>query len=194
MNINSLGLINPLSTIGSRSPYNGIGNIYQTDMPFYNLLQSQQVNGMKQEIYNQFGIEVGDYSDNFGCYIPSEVLYRMNLDTDLKEKVFGAIEKYSGEEFRKSITGQGPAVSKCTLVFDENGDMTATLETGKAKRNAGKQNTNLLYQNFLMQQAARMSYQTNLYSGYRNLYGLNGLNGLNGINSFNMMQNFPINW
>lgn len=91
------------------------------------------------------------------------------------EKVFGALEKYSGEEFRKSITGQDSAVRKCTLVFDEDGDMTATLETGKEKRNAINQNTKLLYQNFFMQQAMRMSYPTNLYSGYHNLYGLNGL-------------------
>lgn len=176
MNINGLGLINLLSTISSTSPYNnGIGNIYQTDTSFYGLLQSRQVNRMKQEIYNRFGIEVGDYNNNFECHMPSEVLYRMNMDMDLKEKVFGALEKYSGEEFRKSITGQDPAVRKCTLVFDEDGDMTATLETGKEKRNAINQNTKLLYQNFLMQQAMRMSYPTNLYSGYHNLYGLNGL-------------------
>lgn len=180
---NMLGIINPLTTISNTSTYGGINNPYQTGMSFYGVLQNQQVDRMKQEIYNCFGIEVGDYSDTFGCYIPSNVLYRMNTDAALKEKVFGILEKYSGEEFKNSIMGQQPSIKKCTLHFDEAGDMTATLETGTEKRNKTNQSTQLLYQNFLIQQAARMPYQMNLYSGYNNLYGLNG------INNFNWLQN-----
>lgn len=179
---NMLGMINPLLTVRNTSTYGSIGNPYQTGMSFYGVLQNQQVDQMKQEIYNRFGIQVGECSNIFGCYIPSNVLYRMNTDVALKEKVFDMLEKYSGEEFKNSIMVGEPSVRKCTLQFDEEGDMIATLETGTVKRNKTNQNTQLLHQNFLMQQAARMSYQTNLYSGY-NLYGLNG------INNFKWMQN-----
>lgn len=180
---NMLGILNPLSTISNTGTYGSIGNTYQTGMSFYGVLQNQQVDRMKQEIYNCFGIEVGDCSDTFGCYIPSNVLYRMNTDTALKEKVFGMLEKYSGEEFKNSIMGQQPSIKKCTLNFDEYGEMTATLETGAEKQNKTNQSAQFLYQNFLMQQAARMPYQMNLYSGYNNLYGLNG------ISNFSWMQN-----
>ncbi len=171
--------LNPLSTINNSSLYGRTGNTYQAGTSFYSMLQSQQVSRMKQEIYNRFQINVGGYNDMFHCYIPSEVLSRMNADKVLKEKVFQTLEKYSGEDFKQSIMGQEPSVKKCTLIFDQDGDMTATLETGTEKKSKTDQSTRLLYQKLLMQQAALMPYRMNLNSGYHNLYGLNGFHNFN---------------
>lgn len=185
-NLNSLwaaAYVNPLSTISNTSPYGRISNTYQTGASFYSKLQSQQANRMKEEIYNRFHVAVGGDNDTFTCYIPSEVLCRMNTDKALKEKVFNMLEKYRGEDFKKSVMGQETSVKKCTLIFDEEGDMTATLQTDTAKQNKIDQSTRLLCNKILMHQAALMPYQMNLYSGYNNLYGLNG------INNFSMLQN-----
>lgn len=183
MDTRIMGILNQASAINNIGSYGSIGNIYQTGKSFGNILQNQMVNRMKQEIYNRFQIAVGGYSDTFSCYIPSDVLSRMNTDEALKEKVFHTLEKYSGEEFKESFMGKEPSVKKCTLVFDEEGDMTATLETAAEKKNQTAKDACLLYQRFLMQQMPLMSYQTNLYSGYNNLYGLYG------INNFSMMPN-----
>lgn len=182
MSTNITEILNLLSTVNNTGSYGSIGNIYQTGTSFGNALQNQMVNRMKQEIYNQFQINVGSYSDHFSCYIPSDVLCRMNTDKALKEKVFNMLEKYSGEEFKESIMGQEPSVKKCTLTFDEEGEVTVTLKTDD-KQSQTDQNARLLYQKYFMQQAALMSYRTSLYGGYNNMYGLNGLN------NYNMLQN-----
>lgn len=152
------------AAIGNTGLYGKTGSIGQTGSSFGNVLQSQLVNRMKQEIYKQFKIAVGGYSDTFNCYIPSNVLCRMNTDGALKEKVFSMLEKYSGEE--------------CTLIFDEEGEMTATLETAAEKKSQTAQNAYVLYQKYLMQRASLMPFQMNAYSVYDNLYGLNGLGSL----------------
>lgn len=179
MSGNVYGILNPLSTISNINCYGSSGNIYQTSMSFGTILKSQMVNQIKQEIYNRFQVEVGGDGDDFKLYIPSETLYQMNTNSTLKEKVFHMLEKYSGEEFKNSIMGEESAIKNCTLTFDEEGDMTATLKTGTEKQSTTDQSTTLLYQKLLMQQAALMPYQTNLYTGYNTMYGLNGINYVN---------------
>ena len=105
MDTKIMGILDQASVINSIGAYGSIGNIYQTGKSFSNILQNQMVNRMKQEIYNRFQIAVGGYSDTFSCYIPSDVLSRMNTDEALKEKVFHTLEKYSGEEFKESFMG-----------------------------------------------------------------------------------------
>lgn len=172
MDTRIMGALNQVSAISNIDSYGRTGNIKQTGRSFGNILQNQLVNRMKQEIYNRFQITLGGYSDTFSCYIPSNVLSRMNTDEALKEKVFHMLEKYSGEEFKESV-------EKCTLIFDEEGDMTATLETAAEKKNQTVQNAYLLYQKYLMQRASLMPFQMNSYSLYNNLYGLNGFSNLN---------------
>lgn len=182
MNTNMMGILNALSTVNNSSSYRSIGSNYQAGTSFSSTLQNQMANRMKQEIYRRFQIEVGSYNDNFNCYIPSEVLCRMNTDNTLKEKVFNMLEKYSGEEFKETVMEKEPSVKKCTLNFDENGNVTVTLKTSTENQSQTDQNTRLLYQKLFMQQAALMPYQMNLYSGYNLL-------GLNGLNSYSMLQN-----
>ncbi len=62
--------------------------------------------------------------------------YRYNGDFRhpiLKTKVFQSLEKYTGEEFQKAVMGQEMTIQKCTMIFDEKGDMTATLESSAEK-------------------------------------------------------------
>ncbi|MBO5281628.1 MAG: hypothetical protein J6B43_00650 [Lachnospiraceae bacterium] len=165
------------AAIGNTGLYGKTGSIGQTGSSFGNVLQSQLVNRMKQEIYKQFKIAVGGYSDTFNCYIPSNVLCRMNTDGALKEKVFSMLEKYSGEGWKE-------AAEKCTLIFDEEGEMTATLETAAEKKSQTAQNAYVLYQKYLMQRASLMPFQMNAYSVYDNLYGLNGLGSLRMLSLF----------
>lgn len=175
MDTRIMGILNQASAISNVGFHGKNGNVYQTGKSFGNIIQNQLVNRMKQEIYSQFQIDVGRYSDTFSCYIPSNVLCRMNTDKALKEKVFNMLEKYSGEEFKESVMGKELSVKKCTLIFDEEGDMTATLDTAAEKKNQTARNAYLLYQKYLIQQAALMPSQMNLYSAYSNLYGSNGI-------------------
>lgn len=183
MDIRIMEALNQASAISNVGSYGRTGNINQTSRSFGSIFQNHLVNQMKQEIYNRFQIMVGGYSDTFSCYIPTDVLSRMNFDETLKEKVFHLLEKYSGEEFKESVMGKESSANKCTLMFNEDGDMTATLETAPEKKKQSIQSAYLLYQKYIMQQAALMPSQMNLYSVYNNLYGLNG------ISNFDMLQN-----
>ncbi len=189
MNSRYYGILNPLSTASTAGTYNKSRNISKTrDMSFGSTLQNQRVKQMKQEIYDKFQIEVGNSSGKISCYIPSTVLAQMNTNQALKTKVFQSLEKITGEEFQKTIMGQEPEIKKCTMIFDEKGEMTATLENGTQTQGRFDQSAWLLYQKSLMQQAALMPYQMNLYnsySGYPNMYGLNGLSGISGLNGMN---------
>lgn len=168
MSTNITEILNLLSTVNSIGPYGSRGNLYQAGISFGSALQNQLANRMKKEIYDQFQISVGSYSNHYSCYIPSDVLCRMNADKALKEKVFNMLEKYSGEEFKESMMGQG-AAKKCTLTFDEEGEVTVTLKTGE-KQSLSDESARLLYQKYFMQQAALLSYRTNMFGGYYNLW------------------------
>ena len=135
------------------------------------MLETYQANKMKQEIQQKFQIKIGENNQKFQCYIPSEVLCKMNTDKELKKKVFSSLEKCNKEEFKNSM--------ECTLIFDEEGEMTATLKTEIGNKNQSNLSYYLMYQKLLMQQATGNPYQMNLYSGYNNLYGLNALNSYN---------------
>lgn len=189
MNSRYYGISNSLSTGNTAGTYNKSGNISKTrNMSFGSTLQNQRVNQMKQEIYDKFQIEVGNSSGRISCYIPSTVLAQMNTNQALKTKVFQSLEKITGEEFQKTIMGQESEIKKCTMIFDEKGEMTATLENGTQTQGRLGQSAWLLYQKSLMQQAALMPYQMNLYnsySGYPNLYGISGLNGISGQSGMN---------
>ena len=79
-------------------------------------------------IYNKFHIDVGAANGYFECYIPSDVLYRMNTDTVLRQKVYDMLADYSSDKFKLTMQTLNPPVKKCTLVFDDNGEGVATLE------------------------------------------------------------------
>ena len=172
--MNTVGNIsNTVGNVSSIGRYGSIKNVYRNNNSFDSTLRNIQAAGMKKEIYNRFNIEVGKENSTFECRIPEGVLSRMQTDTGLKEKVFRVLDKYCGDEFQDSIMGNGLPVKKCSLVFDENGEMTATLKTNLDSKD--EESKVLLYQQLLMQQIALMSYGTNMYSGYNSLFGLDGI-------------------
>ncbi|RHQ43303.1 hypothetical protein DWY37_05730 [Roseburia sp. AF25-13LB] len=71
---------------------------------------------------------MGAANGYFECYIPSDVLYKMNTDTALRQKVYDMLADYSSDKFKLTMRTLNPPVKKCTLVFDDNGEIVATLE------------------------------------------------------------------
>lgn len=99
----------------------------RTDSNFSNQLRENVINNVKSDIYEKFGINVGIADNSFECFISGDVLYRMNTDETLREKVYSMLEDYTSPHFQMTKISLNPPVKKCTLVFDDNGDVVATL-------------------------------------------------------------------
>ena len=67
----------------------------------------------------------------------------MNTDSALKNKVYAMLADYSSSEFQTTMQTLNPPVKKCTLIFDENGDVVATLEPDVEKESGGSSNFEL---------------------------------------------------
>ena len=52
----------------------------------------------------------------------------MNTDTVLRQKVYDMLADYSSDKFKLTMQTLNPPVKKCTLVFDDNGEVVVTLE------------------------------------------------------------------
>lgn len=113
---------------------NGTEKQVKENAKFSDQLGTTEVNNIVNEIYDKFGINVGVSNSRFECFIPGDVLYRMNTDSALKNKVYAMLADYSSSEFQTTMQTLNPPVKKCTLIFDENGDVVATLEPDVEKR------------------------------------------------------------
>lgn len=175
MNISLYNALNNMSAISNLSQTYGTTNALKTvnnygSMSNFNgILKEQRINNVKKEIYQKFQISVGSSNGEFECYIPSDVLYGMSTNSKLKEKVYNTLEDYSGEKFKQSIQGLNPPVKKCTLIFDESGDVTATLE---AKVESETSNSKSSYINTLFGQSSRILYPYTMLSGSNSMYGM----------------------
>ena len=67
----------------------------------------------------------------FECYIPSDVLYKMNTDTALRQKVYDMLADYSSDKFKLTMQTLNPPVKKCTLVFDDSEQLSQQTTTGR---------------------------------------------------------------
>lgn len=150
-------------------------------------LKEQQINNIKDEIYDKFQMNVGASNGKFECYIPSDVLYKMNSDTELKDKVYKTLESYSSDSFNNTMQTLNPPVKKCTLIFDDEGSVVATLEADADRKtssaitaltNAIKGNLSTNNLNGMLSGDAPGLYQ-NL--GMYGLYGTQGLLGTYGL-------------
>ena len=126
MDIQVLGILSNI-TASVQNVYTIEGDI-NVEKGFGRTLREQQINCVKEDIYNKFHIDVGAANGYFECYISSDVLYRMNTDTALKQKVYDMLADYSSDKFKLTMQTLNPPVKKCTLVFDDNGEVVATLE------------------------------------------------------------------
>ena len=102
---------------------NGTEKQVKENAKFSDQLGTTEVNNIVNEIYDKFGINVGVSNSRFECFIPGDVLYRMNTDSALKNKVYAMLADYSSSEFQTTMQTLNPPVKKCTLIFDENGDV-----------------------------------------------------------------------
>ena len=126
MDIQVLGILSNITA--SVQNVNTIEGDINVEKGFGRTLREQQINCVKEDIYNKFHIDVGAANGYFECYISSDVLYRMNTDTALKQKVYDILADYSSDKFKLTMQTLNPPVKKCTLVFDDNGEVVATLE------------------------------------------------------------------
>lgn len=53
---------------------------------------------------------MGAANGYFECYIPSDVLYRMNTDTVLRQKVYDMLADYSSDKFKLTMQTLNPPV------------------------------------------------------------------------------------
>ncbi len=164
------GLLNQLQAVEHTGKARR-GSSVQGAETFGNTLQQRRINRVKEEIYDQFQISVGTYGKEFSCYIPSEVLYKMSCNAEMREKVYEQLESYSPDNYQASVAGLKPPVKKCTLIFDEGGNATATLEAASDETSSSTANS--LYQSYLRRQAAMLPYQMGAY-GLNSFYGSYG--------------------
>ena len=112
---------------------NGTEKQVKENAKFSDQLGTTEVNNIVNEIYDKFGINVGVSNSRFECFIPGDVLYRMNTDSALKNKVYAMLADYSSSEFQTTMQTLNPPVKKCTLIFDENGDVVEKESVGSSK-------------------------------------------------------------
>ena len=86
MDIQALGMLSNITAIVQKQNVNTIENDINVENDFCGTLREQQINCVKEDIYNKFHIDVGAANGYFECYIPSDVLYKMNTDTALRQQ------------------------------------------------------------------------------------------------------------
>lgn len=52
----------------------------------------------------------------------------MIIYNSVRQKVYDMLADYSSDKFKLTMQTLNPPVKKCTLVFDDNGEVVATLE------------------------------------------------------------------
>lgn len=100
----------------------------KVDQNFSKQMKELAIEGAKTEIHEKFGIDVNVADEESECWIPGEVLYRMNSNDALKEKVYATLAEYAGTKFQMTKAALYPPVKKSILTFDKNGDSVTTLE------------------------------------------------------------------
>lgn len=107
MDIQALGMLSNITAIEQKQNVNTIEGDINVEKDFYGTLREQQINCVKEDIYNKFHIDVGAANGYFECYIPSDVLYKMNTDTALRqENVQGNQQKSVSREQKMTLNMQ----------------------------------------------------------------------------------------
>ena len=66
---------------------NGTEKQVKENAKFSDQLGTTEVNNIVNEIYDKFGINVGVSNSRFECFIPGDVLYRMNTQSRAIEEI-----------------------------------------------------------------------------------------------------------
>ncbi|AOT72298.1 hypothetical protein [Geosporobacter ferrireducens] len=137
MDMQSLEIRSNLPIISKNQNTESVQNDLKVEKNFGKALREKQIDSIKEDIFNRFNINVGAMSGKVECHIPEDVLYRMNTDTALKKKVYDMLSDYSSDKFKMTMQTLNPPVKKCILIFDDTGEVTATLEPDVAKESTG---------------------------------------------------------
>lgn len=181
MDIGTMGVISPTFNNGINSDKTMAESVGANDN-FNFLLEETAIENVKTDIYNKFNIKVNMPDGREDCTIPRSVLYKMNSDAALREKIYEVLADYKNT--KSTLAGYYPPVKKYTLAFDEKGNVLAYIlepdmekleeDFGKSGKKKGifdrmrletydyneiiNQLLNGSYQNFETQQAMAAAY------------------------------------
>lgn len=142
----------------------------ETEKFFGITLKEQQINSIKADIYDRFQIDVDTANGRLYCYIPGNVLYKMNFDSALKEKVYNILADYSSDKFEMEMQTLYPPVKKCTLVFDDNGNAVATLEADMERLEKDTEKPAKKRKPYLLRDCSlEMLFRENTYEPYQDV-------------------------
>lgn len=143
----------------------------RTDENFSVQMQEASVESMKTEIYKKFGVNVNTTDDHEECFIPNEVLYRMNSDPALREKVFTVLADH--RDAKRTLAGYYPPVKKYTLTFDKNGDVVTYIlepDMEALEKDNSKSTKNRIFSDQLSWEAYDHNIMNDsLYSAFHNI-------------------------
>lgn len=181
MDIGTMGVISPTFNNGINSDKTMAESV-RADDNFNIILEETAIENVKTDIYNKFNIKVNMPDGREDCTIPRSVLYKMNSDAALREKIYEVLADYKNT--KSTLAGYYPPVKKYTLAFDEKGNVLAYIlepdmekleeDFGKSGKKKGifdrmrletydyneiiNQLLNGSYQNFETQQAMAAAY------------------------------------
>ena len=125
MNIESVDILSALYS-GMVSHTDAAEQIV-ADNNFSSQIKEQAAANIKTDIFEKFGVKVNAPDDSETCLIPEDLLYRMNSDAALKEKVYSVLADHKNA--KAALASFYPPVKRYTLVFDKKGDVvTYVLE------------------------------------------------------------------
>lgn len=124
MDIGTMGVISPTFNNGINSDKTMAESVGANDN-FNLLLEETAIENVKTDIYNKFNIKVNVPDGREDCTIPRSVLYKMNSDAALREKIYAVLADYKNT--KSMLAGYYPPVKKYTLAFDEKGNVLAYI-------------------------------------------------------------------
>jgi len=104
---------------------NTITESVTADNSFNDFYKETAIENVKADIYNKFNIKVNVFVSKTECTIPRDVLYQMNSDAALREKIYTVLADY--KKTKSMLAGFNPPVKKYTLAFDEKGNVLAYI-------------------------------------------------------------------
>lgn len=126
MNIESVDILSALYS-GMVSHTDAAAEQIVADNNFSSQIKEMAAANIKTDIFKKFGVKVNAPDDSETCLIPEDLLYRMNSDAALKEKVYSVLADHKNA--KAALASFYPPVKHYTLVFDKKGDVvTYVLE------------------------------------------------------------------
>lgn len=124
MDMGTTGILSPLFNNVVNGD-NTMTELATADNHFNDFYKETAIENVKTDIYNKFNVKVNVSDSKTECTIPRDVLYKMNSDTVLREKIYTVLADY--KKTQSMLVGFYPPVKKYTLAFDEQGNVLAYI-------------------------------------------------------------------